>query len=85
VALKQAGGLPEIRHKPVADGARQREALRATPPVMNKKRMHPGEMPESHGARLWHPSGMYFSSAIISDGVAHKASLNLSYLFQTSA
>jgi hypothetical protein len=43
---------------------------------MDKKRMHPGGMPESHVTRLWHPSGMRFLFVIISGGVARKASLN---------
>jgi hypothetical protein len=67
--LKQAGGLPEISWW-------LSEALRATPPVMDKKRMHPGGMPESHGTRLWHPSGMRFSHKLISGGIVRQASLN---------
>jgi hypothetical protein len=60
----------------LAGGHGHNEALRATPPDMDKKRMHPEGMPESHGAHLWHPSGMRFLSVIISGGVARKASLN---------
>jgi hypothetical protein len=33
-------------------------------------------MPETHGAHLWHPSGMRFSYKPITGGVARKASLN---------
>jgi hypothetical protein len=43
---------------------------------MNKKRMHPGGMPETHVTRFWHPSGMRFLSAIITGGIVRQASLN---------
>jgi hypothetical protein len=41
-----------------------------------KKAQHPGGMPETHGTRLWHPSGMLFLYATIFGGVARKTSLN---------
>jgi hypothetical protein len=65
---EQAGGLPEISRW-------LREAWRAPPPVMNKKQMHPGGMPETHVARFWHPSGRRFSYKPISGGDARQASL----------
>jgi hypothetical protein len=63
------GGMPELSRW-------LSEAWRAIPPVTDIKRMHPGGMPETHDMRLWHPSGMRCLSAIISGGVARKASLN---------
>jgi hypothetical protein len=33
-------------------------------------------MPEIHIVRFWHPSGMRFLSAIITGGIARKASRN---------
>jgi hypothetical protein len=62
-------GLPELSRW-------LREALRAIPPVMNKKRMHPGGMPETYVVRFWHLSGMRFLSAIITGDIARQTSLN---------
>jgi hypothetical protein len=45
VSPGQAGGLPELSRW-------LSEAWRATPPEMNKERMHPGGMPETDGTPL---------------------------------
>jgi hypothetical protein len=69
VGFPQAGGLKDISRW-------VSEAWRATPPVMNKKRMHPGGMPENHDIRFWHSFRMRLLPVIISGGVTRKASHN---------